>query len=70
MVNDSASLHRLIKKNTIDSSQSLAISSVSGFKIVQEIKQGQATEMDGTLRHCIFENLKPVEISKNCFKII
>ena len=29
-----------------------------------------ATEMDGTLPQCIFENLKPVEISKNCFNII
>jgi hypothetical protein len=29
-----------------------------------------ATGMDGTLPHCSFENLKPVEISKNCFNII
>ena len=29
-----------------------------------------ATGMDGTLPHCSFENLKPVEISKNCFHII
>ena len=29
-----------------------------------------ATGMDGTLPHCNFENLKPVEISKNCFNII
>ena len=29
-----------------------------------------ATGMDGTLPHCIFENLKPVEISKNCSNII
>ena len=26
--------------------------------------------MDGTLPHCSFENLKPVEISKNCFNVI
>ena len=25
-----------------------------------------ATGMDGTLTHCIFENLKPVDISKIC----
>ena len=29
-----------------------------------------ATGMDGTVTHCIFENLKPVEVSKNCFNII
>ena len=29
-----------------------------------------ATGMDGTLPHCIFLNLKPVEISKNCFNFI
>ena len=27
-----------------------------------------ATGMDGTLPHCIFENLKPVEITKNLFQ--
>ena len=29
-----------------------------------------ATGMDGTLPHCNFENLKPVEISKNHLNII
>ena len=29
-----------------------------------------ATGMDGTLPHCIFSNLKPVEISKNHFNFI
>ena len=33
-------------------------------------KPRTATGMDGTLPHCNFENLKPVEISKNCFDII
>ena len=27
-----------------------------------------ATGMDGTLPHCSFENLKPVEITKNLFQ--
>ena len=34
------------------------------------VKARTATGMDGTLNHCSFENLKPVEISKNCFNII
>ena len=29
-----------------------------------------ATGMDGSLPHCIFLNLKPVEISKKCFNVI
>ena len=33
-------------------------------------KSRTATGMDGTLPKCNFENLKPVEISKNSFGII
>ena len=33
-------------------------------------KPRTAAGMDGTLPHRIFEYLKPVEISKNCFNII
>ena len=34
------------------------------------IKSRKATGMDRTLPHCNFENLNPVEMSKNCFNII
>ena len=37
---------------------------------VRFVNTRAATGMDGTLPHCNFENLKPVEISKNCFNFI
>ena len=32
------------------------------------VRPRTATGMDGTLPHCSFENLKPVEITKNLFQ--
>ena len=43
---------------------------VHGEVIGKLLNSRTATGMDRTLPHCSFENLKPVEISKNCFNFI